>query len=243
MSNVAQNPDIYFAALAGALGGMFGDRGITSPAPSDYAPEVAVAQAWAQALDTAWASTPVTPLAVQCVEDCSISAWIGRGAPADGSFAVASRWSIPANAIKAAALEAGLSVADQGIVTPPLFMTGTTPGLAPSETVELLPFLILQNNAETSIEYTAACTASDVDDDRFGATIVRSRLTCTMRNGNLSINSLGTAATSGDATGATWTITPSSDLAPTRVKLTFSTGEAPVAAKVRARISTVTQAF
>jgi hypothetical protein len=123
-----------------------------------------------------------------------------------------------------------------------LVLRGTTPGLAPGESVELLfgaafdQQLVLENGK--SYDFRVRASVGGVQ----GGPVRRSRSIeisfNVRRDAGLSvITAIGPGSAYGDASTATWILTPTIGVAPDRVVLTFATGAGVASAcKVSARV-------
>jgi hypothetical protein len=103
----------------------------------------------------------------------------------------------------------------------PFVMTGTTPGLGVGETVELTPFLELEDGKAYSIEVNAIMAGVDSVAGDVVQRIIRNKAVARKFGGTTTLASAGLAASSGDAEGYLLTFVVAA--APDRIQMVFST--------------------
>lgn len=130
------NVNVYSAAFAGAMAAMCNPTGaaIVDSASANYANFCLVAEAWAQAVDTAWGITPApNEFDVNCLQ--SLSAAYHSSHPiapqASSVFSNPANWTIAARAAVAVVKEGDANFATLGITPPPL--AGPTSATSPIE--------------------------------------------------------------------------------------------------------------
>jgi len=117
MAYAPNNLPIFTAAFAGALAGMgASDRILTDPIPNNNVNQIA--GAFAQAIDTAWGSTPATELDIQSMEEICEGSWQDRTPQPITPFLNPSTFNNLALAIIALVQSGELYFASQGIISP-----------------------------------------------------------------------------------------------------------------------------
>jgi len=125
------NINVYTAAYAGAVAGCGIPTGafITDPVSNDYGPNISVAVAFAQAVDTAWGASPANTYDIEAITDAADNLFArGPGCPIGGVIVTQANWTIVATAL-VALIRKGDSVATAGGI---VFPFG---GVAPSFTI------------------------------------------------------------------------------------------------------------
>lgn len=127
MAYSPKNIAIYSAAFAGAVAGCgVGSAAIVDPTTADYAPIVAVAAAWAQAVDTAWGNVTIAnSYDAGAIQECSVQYFESRPPfPAAAPFTTQANWTTTATAV--------VALVQQGDVNASTIQNITLPGSAGS---------------------------------------------------------------------------------------------------------------
>jgi hypothetical protein len=117
-----QNPSVYQAAFAGALGGIaVNNAPVLDPVPTDYLPADAIAGAWAQAVDTVWAGASADCLELAVCTSASEAYFQKRSVSPQGlkTFSLDNDWLASAGAIAALMVSADTYFASQSIAVVP----------------------------------------------------------------------------------------------------------------------------
>jgi hypothetical protein len=122
MSYTPNNVSVYIAAYKAIAG--FYDAQFS--APSDYS---LLANAWAEALDTAWGSGAFTGLELDLIGSCSVIQWQGQAPPADGSRYLPSAYTAAAEEVVVLVQTGNAEVVAQGINPNGGGVPGTTGGI------------------------------------------------------------------------------------------------------------------
>jgi hypothetical protein len=110
------NPPIYLAAYSGCLAGIgAAGRYLSDPRPIDYELQAASADAFAQALDTAWGSGGYTRLDLDDIEQIAQSVWSGRSPPSTNLATQPGTYGTLARAVIALARAGTERVVSEGI--------------------------------------------------------------------------------------------------------------------------------
>ncbi len=115
---------------------------------------------------------------------------------------------------------------------PALVMTGSTPGMAPNETVELLgpngqqlTAAFFENLQSLRIEVDGEGAGINVGPNtRISRAMIVNRGTAFLVTPNITLDSAGVAAGSGAGATALWTLTIAHAAGPERIAVTFATG-------------------
>lgn len=122
MAYVPVNINVYAAAFAGAMAGIVVPNGafITDPTSADYAPQAAVASAYAAAVDTAWGGVTVAnAYDIAAISEASTNIFSrGAGYPFNAALNQQSNWTRVATAVVVAVLQGDVNATGQGIVLP-----------------------------------------------------------------------------------------------------------------------------
>lgn len=118
MAYVPKNINVFASAFAGAMAGAGVPNGafIVDPSAGDYAGVAGVAQAFAQAVDTAWGNvTPANIYDQNCLTDAA-QALFSRGAfPVTAATQTQTNWTTAATALVAMVQEGDAVMAGQGV--------------------------------------------------------------------------------------------------------------------------------
>jgi hypothetical protein len=129
MPYIVQNPNVFTAAFSGALAGMGVSGRVNVDANSArYAGLVAVANAFAEEMDTLWGATSVATLEVETFQEASESLWQGRAPIPSGITLNPLTWQAECQAIIAIVEEALAWYASQGYPNPPIGGEGPPAG-------------------------------------------------------------------------------------------------------------------
>jgi hypothetical protein len=124
---IVQNPNVFTAAFSGALAGMgVSGRVNSDPNPSRYSGLIAVANAFAEQMDTLWGATSVGALEVETIEEASESVWQNRAPIASVVTLNPLTWQAECQAIIAIVQEALVWYLSQGYPNPPIGGGGGT---------------------------------------------------------------------------------------------------------------------
>lgn len=120
MPYVPTNLQVYGVGLSGALSGMAISGWITSNLASDYTQAAAIAGAFAEALDTAWAdANPLNPYQYSALSDGAQQLFSSRNPGTQTSpLTTSDNWTSAARALARATLQGTAYMASQGIAAP-----------------------------------------------------------------------------------------------------------------------------
>jgi hypothetical protein len=135
-------------------------------------------------------------------------------------------------------------IGSTGGVVAPFIMTGSTPGLAPNETVELTPFLILQSNHAYNVNVEAVAFGVDSVAGQ-GAVSFSITTAIAIKDGTTLNPGTNTSNSNPANPGIPWSLTLGVGALPDRLSLTFETNTvgSNAACKVVAFVSLVPVAF
>jgi hypothetical protein len=121
MSYTVQNPNVFTAAFSGALAGMgVSGRIVISANPTRYAGLIAIANAFAQQLDTLWGATPVGFLEVQAFQEATEALWQQRSPIPNTATLAPSTWEDECLALITIVQAAVAFYLTQGYTNPPI---------------------------------------------------------------------------------------------------------------------------
>jgi len=219
MSYVPKNLDVFTAAFAGLMAGLVTDRQTLSALPD--AEFSSISSTWAQAFDTVWGGQNTTAFDLLAIESLSSQSVSGRFPRSKNAADYVPLATSIANLI----LTGDSGFVSAGIIVPPTSVSGTTPGLAANETVELTPFIVLTDGNAYLLEYDACIASFDLDlGHDVVSNIIRNKVALRKAGGVTTIANAGSTVQTGEAGTGLFTITMSVGVAPDRVELVFATG-------------------
>jgi hypothetical protein len=121
MAYSPKNLDVFTAAFAGSLAGMFvSGKILTNPSPASYDDQMRVAGAFSQQFDTAWDPNPHTELDVAAIEQCCKAEWQGRTVNPVAPFFTPTTYAAQCLALIAIVRSGSNYAIGQGIISPPV---------------------------------------------------------------------------------------------------------------------------